>query len=84
MSKQNKQQTNTTSMETLWKVLRFIGKYRFLLGLSIILAAVSVILLRKIAPFGVKQTLFDESSTHSGRKCVCDPGQNMIYLIYHK
>ena len=79
MSKQNKQQTNTTSMETLWKVLRFIGKYRFLLVLSIILAAVSVILLRKIAPFGVKQTLFDESSTHSGRKCVCDPGQNMIY-----
>ena len=31
-------------METLWKVLRFIGKYRFLLVLSIILAAVSVIL----------------------------------------
>ena len=44
MSKQNKQQTTTTSMETLWKVLRFIGKYRFLLVLSIILAAVSVIL----------------------------------------
>ena len=44
MSKQNKQQTNTTSMETLWKVLRFIGKYRFLLVLSIILAALSVIL----------------------------------------
>ena len=44
MSKQNKQQTNTSSMETLWKVLRFIGKYRFLLILSIILAAVSVIL----------------------------------------
>ena len=44
MNKQNKQQTNTTSMETLWKVLRFIGKYRFLLVLSIILAAVSVIL----------------------------------------
>ena len=44
MSKQNKQQTNTTSMEILWKVLRFIGKYRFLLVLSIILAAVSVIL----------------------------------------
>ena len=44
MSKQNKQQTNTTSMETLWKVLSFIGKYRFLLVLSIILAAVSVIL----------------------------------------
>ena len=41
MSKQNKQQTNTTSMETLWKVLRFIGKYRFLLVLSIILAACS-------------------------------------------
>ena len=44
MSKQNKQQTNTTSMETLWKVLRFIGKYRFLLVLSVILAAVTVIL----------------------------------------
>ena len=44
MSKQNKQQTTTTSMETLWKVLRFIGKYRFLLVLSIILAALSVIL----------------------------------------
>ena len=44
MNKQNKQQTTTTSMETLWKVLRFIGKYRFLLILSIILAALSVIL----------------------------------------
>ncbi len=42
MSKQNKQQTTTTSMETLWKVLLFIGKYRFLLVLSIILAALSV------------------------------------------
>ena len=44
MNKQNKQQTTTTSMETLWKVLRFIGKYRFLLVLSVILAAVTVIL----------------------------------------
>ena len=84
MSKTYKKSQNKNSMATFFKVLRFIGKYRFLLVLSIILAAVSVILLRKIAPFGVKQTLFDESSTHSGRKCVCDPGQNMIYLIYHK
>ena len=30
--------------ETFFKVLRFIGRYRFLLILSIILAAVSVIL----------------------------------------
>ena len=44
MRQKNKQQTNASSMETLWKVLRFIGKYRLLLILSIILAAVSVIL----------------------------------------
>ena len=44
MSKQKKQQDNTGSMETLIKVLRFIGRYRFLLILSIFLAAVSVIL----------------------------------------
>ena len=44
MSKQKKQQDNTGSMETLIKVLRFIGRYRFLLILSILLAAVSVIL----------------------------------------
>ena len=32
------------SMEILWKVLRFIGRYRFLLILSIVLASASVIL----------------------------------------
>lgn len=31
-------------MATFFKVLRFIGKYRFLLVLSVILAAVTVIL----------------------------------------
>ena len=40
--------TNDTSRgkssETFFKVLRFIGRYRFLLILSIILAAVTVIL----------------------------------------
>lgn len=36
--------TNAGSMETFKKVLRFIGKYRFLLILSILLAALSVIL----------------------------------------
>ena len=44
MSKQKKQHDTAGSMETLFKVLRFIGKYRFLLILSILLAAVSVIL----------------------------------------
>ena len=44
MSKQKKQHDNAGSMETLFKVLRFIGRYRFLLILSILLAAVSVIL----------------------------------------
>ena len=44
MSKQNTSSANVSSMETLRKVLRFIGRYRFLLILSIILAAVSVIL----------------------------------------
>lgn len=38
MSKKN------TSMETFFKVLRFIGRYRFLLILSVALAAISVIL----------------------------------------
>ena len=32
------------SSETFFKVLRFIGRYRFLLILSIVLAAISVIL----------------------------------------
>lgn len=32
------------SSEILWKVLRFIGKYRLLMALSILLAAVSVVL----------------------------------------
>lgn len=36
--------TKTGSMETFKKVLRFIGRYRFLLIASIVLAAVSVIL----------------------------------------
>ena len=36
--------TSKNSMATFLKVLRFIGKYRFLLVLSIILAAVTVIL----------------------------------------
>lgn len=36
--------TNAGSMKTFKKVLRFIGKYRFLLILSILLAALSVIL----------------------------------------
>ena len=44
MNKTTNDTANASSMETLWKVLRFIGKYRFLLILSIILAAVSVIL----------------------------------------
>ena len=44
MSTKNKQQSNANSTETLWKVLRFIGRYRLLLILSIILAAVSVVL----------------------------------------
>lgn len=45
MSKKNTDsKTTSKSMETFFKVLRFIGRYRFLLILSIILAAVSVIL----------------------------------------
>ena len=44
MSSEKKQTTHSGSMETLWKVLRFIGRYRFLLILSIVLASVSVIL----------------------------------------
>ena len=44
MSTKNKQPSNANSTETLWKVLRFIGRYRLLLILSIILAAVSVVL----------------------------------------
>ena len=44
MSKTAKKQNNKNSMETFFKVLRFIGKYRFLLVLSIILAAVTVVL----------------------------------------
>ena len=36
--------TKSSSMETFKKVLRFIGRYRFLLIASIVLAAVSVIL----------------------------------------
>ena len=39
-----KDPAKSKSSETFLKVLRFIGRYRFLLILSIILAAVSVIL----------------------------------------
>ena len=44
MSKTGKKSQNKNSMATFVKVLRFIGKYRFLLVLSVILAAVTVIL----------------------------------------
>ena len=44
MSKTDKTEKNKNSMATFFKVLRFIGKYRFLLVLSVILAAVTVIL----------------------------------------
>ena len=37
-------QQKNNSMEILWKVLRFIGRYHFLLILSIVLASASVIL----------------------------------------
>lgn len=37
-------QQKNNSIEILWKVLRFIGRYRFLLILSIVLASASVIL----------------------------------------
>lgn len=39
-----KDPAKSKSSETFFKVLRFIGRYRFLLILSIILAAISVIL----------------------------------------
>lgn len=42
--KNKKQTQNTGSIETLLKVLRFIGRYRFLLIVSIVLAALSVVL----------------------------------------
>lgn len=45
MSTRTKHNKNTSnSMETFFKVLRFIGRYRFLLVLSILLAAISVVL----------------------------------------
>ena len=44
MSKTDTTAKNKNSMATFFKVLRFIGKYRFLLVLSVILAAVTVIL----------------------------------------
>lgn len=43
MSKTDTTAKNKNSMATFFKVLRFIGKYRFLLVLSVILAAVTVI-----------------------------------------
>ena len=39
-----KDPAKSKSSETFFKVLRFIGRYRFLLILSIVLAAISVIL----------------------------------------
>ena len=42
MSKTDTTAKNKNSMATFFKVLRFIGKYRFLLVLSVILAAVTV------------------------------------------
>ena len=44
MSKTDTTAKSKNSMATFFKVLRFIGKYRFLLVLSVILAAVTVIL----------------------------------------
>lgn len=45
MSTRARHNKNTSnSMETFFKVLRFIGRYRFLLVLSILLAAISVVL----------------------------------------
>ena len=44
MSKTDTNAKSKNSMATFFKVLRFIGKYRFLLLLSVILAAVTVIL----------------------------------------
>ena len=44
MSTNKKTISDTSSKDTLFKVLRFIGRYRLLLILSIILAAVSVVL----------------------------------------
>ena len=44
MSKTDTTAKKQNSMATFFKVLRFIGKYRFLLVLSVILAAVTVIL----------------------------------------
>ena len=44
MSTNKKTTSDTSSKDTLFKVLRFIGRYRLLLILSIILAAVSVVL----------------------------------------
>ena len=43
MSKTDTTAKSKNSMATFFKVLRFIGKYRFLLVLSVILAAVTVI-----------------------------------------
>ena len=44
MSKTDTTAKSKNSMATFFKVLRFIGKYRFLLVLCVILAAVTVIL----------------------------------------
>ena len=44
MSNSKKKKMPKSSMETFFKVLRMIGNYRFLLILSIVLAAVTVVL----------------------------------------
>ena len=48
MSNSKKKKMPKGSMETFFKVLRMIGNYRFLLILSIVLAAVTVVLLSLI------------------------------------
>ena len=40
----NKNSSNQKSLTTLWKVLRFIGRYRFLLILSILFACITVVM----------------------------------------
>ena len=40
----NKNNSNQKSLTTLWKVLRFIGRYRFLLILSILFACITVVM----------------------------------------
>ena len=51
MSNSKKKKMPKGSMETFFKVLRMIGNYRFLLILSIVLAAVTVVLQLYTDPF---------------------------------